>query len=140
MVVTVELSGADILAALEHGVSGYPEPVGEFIQVSGLGFAFDPGAAPGRRVTAVTMADGKPLDAAGVYTVATIDFIAAGGDGYAMMQNGKNLKYYGGDAEALTAYLKTSPEIYSDGLGGGFNHADNGAHLVAVEPELFAAA
>jgi 2',3'-cyclic-nucleotide 2'-phosphodiesterase (5'-nucleotidase family) len=111
LVVTVELSGADILAALEHGTGGYPEPVGEFVQVSGLNFAFDPEATPGSRVTAVTMADGKPLDIAGTYTVATIEFIAAGGDGYEMMASGRNLKYYGGDAEALAAYLKTAPEI-----------------------------
>ncbi|MCL2269290.1 MAG: 5'-nucleotidase C-terminal domain-containing protein, partial [Chitinispirillia bacterium] len=105
LLVTLELSGADILSALEHGVSRYPEPAAQYIHAAGINFEFDPNAEPVKRITKVTMANGKALDASGTYTVATIEFIAAGGDGYNMMSNGKNLVYYGGDAEALARYL-----------------------------------
>ncbi len=56
LLVTVELSGEELLSVLEHGVSMYPEPVGQHIQVAGLAFAFDPSAQPGSRVTKVSMA------------------------------------------------------------------------------------
>lgn len=111
LITTVELGGGDILEMLEHGVSGYPEPVGEHIQVSGIKFEFNPDAEPMSRVINVTMADGSAFDESKTYTVATIDFLAAGGDGYAMMANGKNKTYYQGDVEAFVEYLSTNPSM-----------------------------
>ena len=43
---TIELTGAELLAALENGVSQYPKLEGRFPCVSGVRFAFDP-AKPG---------------------------------------------------------------------------------------------
>ncbi len=114
LLVTVELSGADILEALEHGVSSYPEPVGHYIQISGVKFVFDPEAEPMHRVTGVTMADGSKFDINKTYTVATSEFIAAGGDGYEMVANGQNLIYYGGDIETFLEYLKTDPKLSAE--------------------------
>ncbi|HLO77039.1 MAG TPA: 5'-nucleotidase C-terminal domain-containing protein [Magnetospirillum sp.] len=89
-VMMLDLSGADLLAALEHGVSKAPALSGRFPQVSGLAFAYAPKAAAGRRVSAVTVA-GKPLNPAGRYRVATTDYLADGGDGYAMLKHGRVL-------------------------------------------------
>ncbi|MCL2078561.1 MAG: 5'-nucleotidase C-terminal domain-containing protein [Oscillospiraceae bacterium] len=114
ILVTVELTGADVLSALEHGVSEYPQQAGLFVQVSGIRFTIDPGEESGSRVKNVTMQDGSLFDQNKTYTVATIDFIAAGGDGYETIANGKNIKYYGSDAEALVAYLATNPAINAD--------------------------
>jgi len=111
LIVTVELTGNDVLKILEHGVSEFPEPAGLFIQVAGIRFGFDPGAQPGHRVEGVKMADGSDFDADKVYTVATIEFIAAGGDGYDIMKNGTNLRYFGGDAEAFAEYLQINTRI-----------------------------
>jgi len=111
ILVTVELSGTDMLAALEHGVSAYPDQAGMFIQVSGIRFSIDPGEQPGNRVKTVTMQDGSAFDQNKTYTVATIDFIAAGGDGYETVANGTDIIYYGSDAEAIVAYLATNPTI-----------------------------
>jgi 2',3'-cyclic-nucleotide 2'-phosphodiesterase (5'-nucleotidase family) len=77
----LRLSGADLVAALENGVSQLPTPAGRFPQVSGLSFRYDPAAAPGSRVRSVTVG-GAPLDPARTYTLATNDFLANGGDGY----------------------------------------------------------
>lgn len=79
--VAIRLTGRQIRAALEHGVSRVQERKGRFPQVSGLAFTYSPAAPPGRRVKAITIA-GQPLDPDRQYTVATIDFLAAGGDGY----------------------------------------------------------
>lgn len=88
--VMLELSGADLLAALENGVSDVENRAGRFPQVSGLSFTYDPAAAKGSRVTAV-MIGGKALDKARTYKVATNDYMANGGDGYAVLKNGKPL-------------------------------------------------
>jgi 5'-nucleotidase / UDP-sugar diphosphatase len=79
--VLVEMSGADLLASLEHGVSKVEEKAGRFPQVSGLTMTYDPKAAAGKRVIAVTVG-GKPLEPAATYRVATNDYMLKGGDGY----------------------------------------------------------
>lgn len=79
--VLVEMSGADLLASLEHGVSKVEDKAGRFPQVSGLTMTYDPKAAAGKRVIAVTVG-GKPLDPAATYRVATNDYLLKGGDGY----------------------------------------------------------
>lgn len=117
LLTTVELTGTDVLKILEHGVDMYPEAVSSYIHISGLHFTFDENAEAGSRVKTVTMPDGSALLPDKTYTVATIDYIAIGGDGYEMMQNGKNHKYYGGDAEALVDYLATNPTINAEPEG-----------------------
>lgn len=80
-VVAVRMSGRQLLETLEHGVSAIELGEGRFPQVSGLSFAFDPGRPAGQRVSGVSVG-GTPLDTQRDYTVATLDFMAAGGDGY----------------------------------------------------------
>ena len=90
IVTTATMTGAELKAALENGVSSMPGANGRFPQVSGLCFTYDIAAPVGSRVTLVTRqtatggCDGGPVDltAAVSYTVATNDFVAAGGDGY----------------------------------------------------------
>jgi 2',3'-cyclic-nucleotide 2'-phosphodiesterase (5'-nucleotidase family) len=90
IVTTSTMTGAELKAALENGVSSMPGANGRFPQVSGLCFTYDISAAVGSRVTLVNRqtatggCDGGPVDLSGAvsYTVATNDFVAAGGDGY----------------------------------------------------------
>ena len=117
LIVTVELTGDEIINALEHGVSLYPQETGQHIQVSGISFLFDPEAEPGTRVVGVKLEDGSALGIDKTYTVATIDFMVAGGAGYDMLKNGRNLVYYGGDAEVLADYLVTNPIINAEPEG-----------------------
>lgn len=80
-VVAVKLTGARLRQALEHGVSAVEQGEGRFPQVSGIAFSFDPSAPAGSRVREIAV-EGRPLDAGREYSVATNDFLAAGGDGY----------------------------------------------------------
>lgn len=89
-VVLLELSGADLLAALEHGVSKAPDLSGRFPQVSGLAFTYDAKATIGRRVRDATIG-GKPIDTAKRYRIATSDYLADGGDGYDVLKRGRVL-------------------------------------------------
>ena len=68
----IEVSGRDLLGALEHSVRLYPEQNGGFLQVSGLEIMFDPSREPGSRVMDV-LVNGEALDLDKQYTVATND-------------------------------------------------------------------
>ncbi len=88
--VKLEVSGAVILEALEHGYRGVPEAEGGFLHVSGISLTIDTSKPAGSRVSDVIVG-GAPLDPAKSYTLATNDFVGRGGDGYKMLRNGKSL-------------------------------------------------
>jgi 5'-nucleotidase len=82
--VTFALTGRELLLALENSVSQLPEQTaGRFLQVSGLAVGYDLAAPLGSRVRTVSIG-GKPLEATRAYSVATVAFLADGGDGYSM--------------------------------------------------------
>ena len=81
---TLGLTGADLRAALEHGLS-LPGR-GGFPQVAGLDWAWDPSRPAGDRITRIAVG-GTPLDPRGVYQVATNSFLRSGGDGYTMLRD-----------------------------------------------------
>lgn len=83
-VTLLEVTGDALRAALERSVDELPRPTGHFLQTSGIEFSVDPGQPPGRRIGAVTVS-GQPLDPAGRYRVATLDYLARGQDGYPML-------------------------------------------------------
>jgi 5'-nucleotidase / UDP-sugar diphosphatase len=86
----VELSGADLRAALENGVSLLESRGGRFPQVAGLKVEFDARAPVGSRVVSVQV-NGEPLDPARRYKAATNNFMLAGGDGYSAFGKGRVL-------------------------------------------------
>lgn len=92
----VELTGADLLATLEHGVSeavieggkGLKEK-GAFLHVSGMKFTYDSTKAAGERVQSVQVLEGDKyvdLDKAKTYFVATNTFTAKGGDNFKQLE------------------------------------------------------
>ncbi|HEX6045730.1 MAG TPA: 5'-nucleotidase C-terminal domain-containing protein [Pyrinomonadaceae bacterium] len=86
--VKIEVTGATLKAALEHGVARSAEDAepGRFPQVSGVQFSFDASKSPGSRVSDVKV-NGVPLDESKKYTLATSTFLALdGGDGYSMFK------------------------------------------------------
>lgn len=85
-----ELKGADILAALENGVSDVENNAGRFPQISGMTFTFDARRPKGQRVLNVTVG-GRPLDTSATYRVATNDYMLGGGDGYAALSKGRTV-------------------------------------------------
>ncbi len=110
IVVTKEISGADIKAALEHGLRMYPDQNGGFPQFAGMQVKFDPKKDAGSRVVEV-LVGGAPMEDGKMYILATNDFTAAGGDGYGMFAPGDVLKEFGGLDEALKNYLVSHGEV-----------------------------
>ena len=88
--VMLELSGAQLLAALENGVSQYESVAGRWPQVSNMSFDIDTAAQAGSRVSNVKIA-GQDIDMNAFYSVATNDYMASGGDGYDMLPSAKVL-------------------------------------------------
>jgi 5'-nucleotidase/UDP-sugar diphosphatase len=89
-VVTLEVSGRDLRAAIENGLSLLPNPAGRFPHVSGIKVEAELGRPAGSRITAMTVG-GAPLDLDKIYKVTTNDFVARGGDGYTMFRDAKRL-------------------------------------------------
>lgn len=88
--VKLALKGGEIVEALENGFSQVEQGAGRFPQVSGMRVTVDLARPAGQRVIEVTVG-GAPLDRDRVYTVATNDFLARGGDGYAVFARAKPL-------------------------------------------------
>ena len=88
--VLLRLTGADILAAVENGLSGLPAASGRFPHVSGMSFVYDPSAEAGARVVELLIS-GAPVDSSRRYTLATNDFMAGGGDGYEVFKSAEVL-------------------------------------------------
>ena len=136
---TVKVTGAELLEALEAATQTSPESV--LTQVSQIQYTLDKTvpyqkgeqypdstyyapAAPGARVT-ITEVGGKAFDPEATYTIATIDFVASGGDSYYVFAKaGATTKIYVGylDNEGLVNYMKTElegtiPENYAKPQG-----------------------
>ena len=106
-IVTIDVTGEQLLEALEAATCTTPTSIGAFPQVAGIEFTINTAvpyengeqypnstyyapANPGSRVT-ITEVNGESFDPEAVYTVATNDFTAAGGDTYYVFSEGTNL-------------------------------------------------
>jgi 5'-nucleotidase len=121
MPATVDLTGAQIEEALRISSSGERG----FLQTSGLKYGVDAAkdaekpAAARNRLTAVTLADGRPLEREKLYKVALPDFLANGGDGLqavmgALTPGHKQIRNdLGTIREVFIAALRTFPQPLS---------------------------
>ena len=120
---TFQLTGKDIIASLEHGVSMIEEEKGAFPQVAGLKFSFDRSVPPnaGRIKSVEVMENGAwaPIDEAKSYLVGTNNFTRGGGDGYALFKdNAQNVYDYGPSLEQVVADYLTANRPYTPKLDG----------------------
>jgi 5'-nucleotidase len=87
-VVKLQVTGAIVRAALEHGVASFGLEIqpARFPQVSGMRYTFDASLPAGKRITSIAV-NGKPLDDQHAYTLATTNYVAIdAGDGYEMFR------------------------------------------------------
>jgi 5'-nucleotidase / UDP-sugar diphosphatase len=89
-VLIIDITGAELVRALENGLSQLPTPSGRFPQVSGLTIEADPSRPAGDRILSIKVGE-APLDKDRTYRIATNDFMARGGDGYTMLRDAKPL-------------------------------------------------
>lgn len=88
---TVRLTGEQVRQLLEQQWTvGDQGEYKRHLSVSeSLSYTYRPDAPLGSRITSITL-NGAPLDPAASYTVATISFLANGGDGLTVLQDGSD--------------------------------------------------
>ncbi|MCL7382361.1 bifunctional UDP-sugar hydrolase/5'-nucleotidase [Streptomyces sp. 35G-GA-8] len=107
MMNAVDLTGAQVITALQQQVSGANEASPKILQVSkGFTYTLDmtkTGAA--RVVTDSVKLNGEAIDPAKTYRVAMNEFLGGGGDGFAVLGQGKNKLVGPADLDLFNAYL-----------------------------------
>jgi 5'-nucleotidase / UDP-sugar diphosphatase len=138
LVSTFELTGADVIAALENGVSLITVEEGavvrdgaggRFPQVSGIRYSYDPTQDEGSRIVSVEVRgeDGSytAIDPEATYTIVSNDFMRGGGDGYTVFaENAINAYDFGRPLdEVLANYLISIGDVepYIEGRIGIVN-------------------
>ena len=105
-VVRLSVTGAVLIEAIEHSLRrGQIEA-----HISGVTVRYDLSRDAGDRVRDVRFADGRKLKDDEHYTLAVPDFLAVGGNGYAMLRD-RPVEHIGlVDVEALVQYLRRLPQ------------------------------
>lgn len=88
-----EITGERLLAALEHGVSEEGGQGPRLLHTAGLRYVVDAARPAGSRIVRAEILDEKdtatPLDLKARYVIVTIEYLARGGDAYAMLKDSK---------------------------------------------------
>ena len=103
---TVEISGADVIEALENGVSDVENGAGRFPQVAGLKYTYTLSKPAGERISDVMVGSGdsfQPIDESATYTIVTNNYVRGGGDGYTTFAEGENAYDFGPPLEEVLA-------------------------------------
>ncbi|BCH23073.1 5'-nucleotidase C-terminal domain-containing protein [Mesorhizobium sp. L-8-3] len=135
---TFEISGKDLVASLESGVSEIEEGKGKFPQVGGLRYSFDKSVKPneGRIKSVEVMEDGawKPIEPEKLYLAATNNFVRGGGDGYKLFaSNARNAYDFGPSLEQVVADYLAANQPYTPKLEGRVSEV-GATQVAAGEP------
>ncbi len=95
----LEMKGSDLLKTFEYAAS-VPNGQGAFLQVAGATWKSE-----GGKLTEV-LVNGKPIDPEKVYKVVTNDYMAAGGDGYAVLKGQKGYNTFYVMADVVVEYIQ----------------------------------
>jgi len=113
--VAVDITGDQLAAALENGVSQAEAVSGRFPQVAGIKFTWDPTAKPQSRIRSVEVMSGggyQPLSKSATYRVVTNGYMFTGGDGYTSFQKGTNIEYLGFiDYDIVKDYIQQNSPV-----------------------------
>ncbi|WP_307808150.1 bifunctional metallophosphatase/5'-nucleotidase [Streptomyces oryzae] len=112
--VTMTLSGKQLLAVLRQQFSGANEGYPQVLQISDeLRFDVDMSRTGADRLLADTVrVNGEPVDESRTYKVTVNDFLSQGGNGFSVLKEGTDRKSVTRDLDAFTGYLKghSSPD------------------------------
>lgn len=86
--VLLEVTGAQLKQALENAYGQIDARAGRFAHVSGMSVVVGRSAPQGERVSKIRVGE-APVDPDATYLLATNNFVADGGDGYAVFQDAK---------------------------------------------------
>ena len=111
--VTMTLTGAQLVQVLEQQWAGQPSAAGRPLQVSqGFSYTWDANKPPGQRVVAGSLKlNGQALGADTPVRVTVNGFLAGGGDNFTLLKQGRDARTGMMDIDALEAYVKANPTL-----------------------------
>jgi 2',3'-cyclic-nucleotide 2'-phosphodiesterase (5'-nucleotidase family) len=121
-ILLLRVNGGQLLSALENGLSEIELGTGRFPQVSGLTVTYNPKAKPGDRIISATIGGRLVLEDR-MYNLATIDFLASGGDGYDMLTKARRV------IDERVGLLLTQAVVDYITASGGIHEAPAGRRL-----------
>lgn len=104
--VTTEVTGAQLRAALENAVSGGRPSA----HISGMTVRWDPSAPEGSRVREIRLSGGRVVQDGDVVTLGLSEFLATGGDRFTSLAQGRTTRTAMVDLDAVIAYLQSLPQ------------------------------
>ncbi len=111
--VKMELTGKEIKELLiqQWGTDGHQR----ILQISGLSYVWDASKDIKERLTNIVDNNNMPLDDKKTYSITVNSFLADGGDGFTVLENGKNREVGPTDLDGLVNYLEQlqSPIYYT---------------------------
>ena len=115
--VTMTLSGAQILQLLEEQWANRNDG-GRVLMISrGFSYSWDNQRPPGQRVLpGSAMLNGSPLDPRASYRVTVNSFLAGGGDSFPTLKEGRDSVTGVMDVDALEQYIKNNPALVPGAL------------------------
>lgn len=115
----VTLTGTQVKDLLNQQWTRTVKP-DHLLQISGFSYSYDSSRATGDQVVGV-LVNGEEIDMNATYTIATTDFLASGGDGYSVMQEGEIVAYGALDVDEFIEYLRYIPSPVNLQTGGRIN-------------------
>jgi 5'-nucleotidase len=111
--VTMTLTGAQLLQLLEQQWVGQPGPAGRVMQVSrGFTYTWDAAKPPGQRVVPGSVKlHGQPIAPDARVRITVNGFMANGGDNFSVLRQGSDRRTGQMDIDALEAYVAANPGI-----------------------------
>ena len=110
--VSLEVSGQNLADLVEHSVSKVEDGGGRYGQFANLEFKLDASKPAGNRISEIMIGEAA-LDPQKRYIIATNDYVAKGGDGYAMLKDAKRI------VDAAAGELMASTVINAIKKAGG---------------------
>ena len=107
----MNMTGEQIKAVLEEQWMG-SEP--RILQISGLLYTWEEQAPIGERIIQLMNENGTPIDDSQKYTVTMNEFLAEGGDGFSVFQEGTMIKEGPTELDALTQYIQGHERGHTD--------------------------
>lgn len=114
VIMTAKIRGSLLREVLEHGLKSTEEASGAFLQVAGMKISADLTRPGGSRLISakIASADGtfEEIRPDGEYTVATLDFLTDGGNGYSMLSQ---VEWKSGDAvsKVIENYMRAQKTV-----------------------------
>ncbi|MGV9181781.1 bifunctional metallophosphatase/5'-nucleotidase [Arcanobacterium canis] len=108
-VMKIQTTGAQLRQALEQGANSSPKGEGGGYPIlAGARFAYDPDAAPGGKISDLTLADGTPIKDTQILTLGLTNYVVGGGNNvtaFASAQVILDAGFIGSDFDALVSQL-----------------------------------